>query len=247
MGEDRGDLLEVISSLEGVLEKTEILSARLHEYKYALMRDLLSGRKGISDGPPGSLKEGWRTAALEEVVDARRGITEGPPDDMPGARSVDDGIPVIDGLSVSRLRFDPGRCRMASRESAGDAYGVSGCDIVMALRGQHAGACAIMPLIFDRGILSPGCARITADPSCCDPFFLINSLHRCYHDGSLDALKASPERDGISLAMLGKLPVTLPPLDEQKRISHKLLEVSGKIVDCENIISRLRDLRASLA
>ncbi len=227
----------VVQSAGKALREMEELLKSVYEYKYARMHELLSA------GPDASATEEWEDVTLKEIAAPGSGMVEGPPENMLSADSVDNGIPVVDGESVSRLRFDPLRCRQVPREFAElEAYGVGGSDIVLARRGPHSGACAIMPIFFAGGVLAPECVKLVPDRKRCEPFYFNNVLHHYYHTGVMDTVRISAEEKEISLTLLGKLPVRLPSLQRQKLIADELLSVSAEIVACEQMMEKLKEL-----
>jgi hypothetical protein len=228
---------EIVTAARTVLRGMDELAAMIREYKYLMMRALLPR------GANGDMPEGWESVPLADLLEHGNGFAEGPAENQLSTESGGEGIPVINGASVSRLRFDAAACRRVPREFAEiDRYGVKACDIVMARRGPHAGACAIMPVFFSGGVLSAECCKLSPDRSKCEPFYLNNVLHHYIHTGVMDTLKISADEKEISLALLKDLVVALPSLETQRSIADSLLAVSGRIVDCEEALSRIEGL-----
>lgn len=242
------DAGEVIEAADTAARSIEELIGRIFEYKHRLMERLLAegiGHSRFREGPAGRIPESWRVVPLQEVLAGRK-IVEGPaslpePDD--GAATV----PVILPESIGSLRLHEKRCGAVARDRARKLgeYAVAGSDIVMAVRGEYAGASAIMPVFFEGGIVGPECVRLTADTGLCEPFFLNNVLHSYFQSGVLYTFNAGSGEMAIDLDMLRRLMIKLPPLPEQKRIADILLSLSGEIVAGEDALTRVRSIRGN--
>ncbi len=212
------------------------LLQRLHEHKLSMMRVLFDGAAAS-----------WPSVRLRDVLMKGDGIILPSPHQMLSGKASAGGLPVITGEAVETLRFLPERCRSAPGEFAAEREGrVRAMDIVMLRRGERAGACAIMPVFFAGGILSEECLCLRADPSRCEAFYLGNALHHYYRAGVLNTLRIGSKEREISLSLLEALELPLPPPGEQKRIAETLLAASSKIVECETIAEKIKELRDAL-
>jgi restriction endonuclease S subunit len=156
-------------------------------------------------------------------------------------------VPVVTPESIGSLRLHEKRCGAVAKDRAKKlaGYAVTGSDVVMAVKGEYAGACAIMPVFFEGGIIGPGCIRLSADTGLCEPFFLNNVLHSYFQSGVLYTLNVGSGEMSIDLEMLRRLMIKLPPLPEQKRIADILLSLSGEIVSGEDALIRVRSIRGN--
>lgn len=227
----------------------EELERRVHEYKLAVMSDLLDGKsdgRRVKNSLLGEIPEEWDVAELGEIVRREGGIVEGPRENTLSAADAAAGVPVITAQSIARLRLEPGKCRHVPDgfEKTGD-FGVYASDIVLAVKGEHAGSSAIMPLSFAGGILAPECVKISVDRSRAEPFYLNNLLHYYYRKGILDTYRMQSEERPIGLDFLKKMPLPLPPLEEQKRIAGTLLSISAVIAEIEECRNRIGKIRTS--
>ncbi|HSV96739.1 MAG TPA: restriction endonuclease subunit S [Spirochaetota bacterium] len=242
------DAGEVIEAADAAVRSIEELIGRIFEYKHRLMERLLAdgiGHSRFKEGPAGRIPESWRVVPLQEVLAGRK-IVEGPaslPEPVEGAATV----PVIIPESIGSLRLHEKRCGAVAKDRAKKlgGYAVAGSEIVMAVKGEYAGACAIMPVFFPGGILGPGCVRLSADPAQCEPFFLNTVLHSYFQSGVLYTLNAGSGEMAIDLDMLRRLIIKLPPLPEQKRIADILLSLSGEIVAGEDALTKVRSVRGN--
>ncbi len=242
------DAGEVIEAADTAARSIEDLIGRIFEYKHRLMERLLAdgiGHTRFKEGPADRIPESWRVVPLQEVLLGRK-IVEGPasmPEPGDGAATV----PVIVPESIGSLRLHEKRCGSVAKDRTRELgeYMVAASDIVMAVKGEHAGACAIMPVFFEGGVLGPGCVRLAADTALCEPFFLNNVLHSYFQSGILYTLNAGSGEMAIDLDMLRRLMIKLPPLPEQKRIADILLALSGEIVAGEDALTRVRSIRGN--
>jgi len=242
------DAGEVIEAADIAARSVEELIGRIFEYKHRLMERLLSdgiGHARFKESPAGRIPDSWRVVPLQEVLAGRK-IVEGPAS-LPGAGDGAAGVPVIVPECVGSLRLLENRCGAVAKDRAKKLaeFAVSGSDIVMAVRGDHAGASAIMPVFFPGGILGPGCVKLSADPALCEPFYLNNVLHSYFQSGVLYTLNAGSGEMAIDLELLRRLMIKLPPIPEQKRIADILLALSGEIVAGEDALSRIGSIRAN--
>lgn len=240
------DAGEVIEAAEIAAQSIEELIGRIFEFKHRLMERLLAdgiGHARFKDGPTGRIPDSWRVVPLQEVLAGRR-FVEGPAS-IPDSGNGTDAVPVIVPECVGSLRLLENRCGSIDRDRA-DAlaeFAVGGSDIVMAVKGEYAGASAIMPVFFKGGILGPGCVRLSVDTGICEPFYLNNVLHSYFQSGVLYTLNAGSGEMAIDLELLRRLMIQLPPLEEQRRIADILLSLSGEIVAGEDALSRVRSVR----
>ncbi|MBP7603304.1 MAG: restriction endonuclease subunit S [Spirochaetes bacterium] len=242
------DAGEVIEAADLSARSIEELIGRIFEYKHRLMERLLSdgiGHARFKESPAGRIPDSWRVVPLQEALAGRK-IVEGPAS-LPGAGDVAAVVPVIIPECVGSLRLLEKRCGAVAKDRAKKLaeFAVAGSDIVMAVKGEYAGASAIMPVFFPGGILGPGCVRISADPGVCEPFYLNNVLHSYFQSGVLYTLNAGSGEMAIDLELLRRLMIKLPPISEQKRIADILLALSGEIVAGEDALSRIRSIRAN--
>ncbi len=242
------DAAEVIEAADAATRSIEELIGRIFEYKHRLMERLLAdgiGHTRFREGPAGRIPESWHVVPLQEVLVGRK-IVEGPaslPEPADGAVTV----PVVIPESIGSLRLHEKRCGAVAKDRAKKltGYAVTGSDVVMAVKGEYAGACAIMPVFFEGGIIGPGCIRLSADTGLCEPFFLNNVLHSYFQSGVLYTLNVGSGEMSIDLEMLRRLMIKLPPLPEQKRIADILLSLSGEIVSGEDALIRVRSIRGN--
>ena len=85
------------------------------------------------------------------------------------------------------------------------------------------------------------------DLSLCDPFYLNNVLHYYYRTGVLYSLSGGSDAVELDVELLKKLMIKLPPLDEQKKIAHILLSVSGEMVAAEQAAQAVLGVKRNFA
>ncbi len=234
----RNQFGDIEKSAGEIADEITKLHGRLYEYKLSVMEDLMGGDSS-APGKDFGERHLVELGSLLEGDDIEQG-----PSNM---RYSDEGVIVITPESVESLRFVRERCRCLTGD--GDPSGevdVRGSDIVMAIGGERAGACAIMPVFFEGGVLAPGCLRLAARTDSVEPFYLVNVLHYHFRKSSLDAVMAHNGERTVNIQLLKKLPVYLPPLDEQKKIAGELLRISGLIVKAEDARERVEEILEEL-
>ena len=183
----------------------------------------------------GEIPTGWETPQLRHLIRPDTTITYGI---VQAGPHVEDGIPYIrtgdmKGRSLPEdgyKRTDPEIDAKYSRSKLEQG------DIVVAIRAT-VGKALQVPEYLDGANLTQGTARVAPGEEASNRFLLwaINSNHT---QQRLDALSKGATFDEITLDMLRRLRVPLPPLPEQKEIAAYLDKETRRI---DKLIDNIRD------
>jgi hypothetical protein len=217
------------------INSADTLLLAIREYKKTAMREFLGFDWSENEQGEIAVESSWRSIPLSDAAETPDGIAFGR-DDLPvtavagPAESVAAAAPGC----VKNLRFNGSGCLRvpASALNGPESLEVAGADLLVVTADSDAGSSAIYPVFSDPCALGPGMARIRADACVCEPFYLLNILHFYYHLGIMPRV-VSPGRMDLSRKALQSLPVPVPPIDDQKRITGLMLALSGGIVAVE--------------
>lgn len=168
---------------------------------------------------------GWQTLPLSEVVSDDKPVTYGI---VQAGPHIDGGVPIIKSGDVTRGQIHPERLQRTSMAIARKytRSEVRRGDLVFSIRAS-VGAVAEVPNALSVANLTQGTARISPGPMC-DGRFLLHYLRSDQPQTWVqDRAKGVTFRE-ITLATLRQLPVTFPPLPEQRRIVAKLESLQAR-------------------
>ncbi len=187
--------------------------------------------KGFQTGPFGSeLKASEYLPA--EAPAARRPAARGIPVAMP--RDLVAGR--IETAAIARVA--------EARAAKLDRYRLRPGDLVLARRGKL-GRSALVTDIEDGWICGTGCLRVRLGPGS-EPRYLIQYLGSPQTIGWLAANAVGQTMPHLNTKILGRLPVRLPPPDEQRKIADALESVDHAVRSTGVVIDGLLRLRDGL-
>ena len=93
------------------------------------------------------------------------------------------------------------------------------------------------------GILSGNALKITVDETRHAAFYIWQVLWSLYSEGNIEALRTVGAQPAISMAILKKHKIALPPEPEQRAIAAALSDVDALLSGLERLITKKRDLK----
>src|ERR1035441_8490375 len=203
-------------------------------------------KPGYKQTEVGVIPEEWEVDSLASVTprNARNGIVDGPfGSNLKTIHYRKAGIPIITSGYVTEGRFvadsylyvDKQKFQEEKRSS------VRPGDIVMAKIGARCGATAILPHWHPIGILSGNALKITVDETCHSTFYIWQVLWELYSKGRIEALRTVGAQPAISMAILKKHKLALPPLPEQRAITGGVAHVELLVVGLDQLHPKKRD------
>lgn len=185
------------------------------------------------------LPHGWRVVPLEDIA-ARtpNAIVDGPfGSNLKTTDYVDSGIPVLQGRNVTGDSFNWSEVRFITEKKAEELNrsSVRVNDILLVKIGSI-GYSAIIDTLhgYDKAIIPANLAKVTPNAELVNTQYLhfwLTSQEAKRYFVSVASKTAQP---ALSLGKIKKLPVPLPPLQEQERIAavlRKCSTVRGKRID----------------
>jgi type I restriction enzyme S subunit len=240
--------------IDTLIEKKERLVELLEEKRSALVSHVVT--TGLDDDAElqdssvewlGEIPAGWETAQLRHLIRPNTTITYGI---VQAGPHMEDGIPYIrtgdmKGRSLPEdgyKRTDPEIDAKYSRSK------LEAGDIVVAIRAT-VGKALQVPEYLDGANLTQGTARVAPGEEVSNRF-LLWAINARPSQQRFDALSKGATFDEITLDMLRRLEVPLPPVDEQRAIADHLDETTAQIdaliERVQDGIERLREYRTAL-
>ena len=202
-------------------------------------------RKGYKQTEVGIIPEDWDVSTLESITPRNRpnGIVDGPfGSNLKTIHYKKIGIPIITSGYVTDGQFQAYDYLYVDEEKFAQEKrsAVSPGDIVMAKIGARCGASAILPKDHEIGILSGNALKITVDNSRHSTQYIWQVLWSLYSEGDIEALRTVGAQPAISMAILKKYKIPLPPLPEQNAIAAALSDVDALLSSLDALIAKKR-------
>ena len=236
---------EILTSVDKVIELTEIEIEKLKNLKKGMMQDLLTkgiGHTKFKDSPIGRIPESWDVVKNKEVTTL---ITKGTTPTSVGYNFEDKGINFIkvesiveDGVIDSKkFAYISKECDETLRRSR-----LLENDVVMTIAGATVGKLAVIekqhvPANTNQalGIMRPDSKKINF-------MFLYYFLMSDFIKQEIGIIQTAGAQPNLSLAQLSNYDILLPPLEEQRMIvsilnsNDRLLKIKNKkLIDLQNL------------
>lgn len=242
----------ILSSVDNVIEKTRTQIDKLKDLKTGMMQELLTkgiGHTEFKDSPVGRIPLSWNIAELRDVCTSKYAIVDGPfGSNLKTEHYRVTGIPVFQsglvtsGCFVRReyVYVDTEKYNEQIRSSAGPG------DILMAKIGMNAGACAIIPQDHSVGILAGNSLKMTVDLDKISNTYLLSVLHLMRYTGEIQRLLTETAQPAVSITILKRLKLALPPLPEQHKITSILNAIDSKRTCFVEKMTHLKEIKKAL-
>jgi len=232
-------IAKILSTWDKAISTAEQLLANSQQQKKALMQQLLTGKKRLSDD-----KE-WQKMPLEQVAEIRTGVAKGKtglkdPVNVPYLRvaNVQDGyinLDEIKEIEIERDKMD----RFSLKK--GDVLMNEGGDFDKLGRGDVWQG-QIVPCLHQNHVFA-----VRPDPEVIDSFFLAalaaSNYGKTYF---LSCAKRSTNLASINSTQLKKFPVLVPSLKEQKKIAAVLTVADQEITILQQKLAALKQEKQAL-
>ena len=192
--------------------------------------------------------EGWVETTLDK---ATGGVFTGPFGSLLHKRDyVENGIPLVNPAHITDTGIKPDMRKTVSNETAKrlENYIMHEGDVVIGRRGEM-GRCALVTGVEDGWLCGTGSFFIKSSTQC-DMGYLVRYLrsHGCRKQ--LEGLAGGAVMPNLSNTALGRLPIFLPPLREQKKIVDEVDTLANETQRLESIyqqkLNALDELKKSL-
>jgi type I restriction enzyme, S subunit len=205
------------------------------------LQDDTEGIEGYKKTEVGVIPDDWEVFELSQVVETERPISYGI---VQTGKHIENGIRCIRVIDIFNGRVNKDNLIRTSEEIS-NSYKrtiLKKGDLIIALRGKIGELAVIDQDLVDSN-LTRGLALIASKKNNHNYFlyyYLSSPIRKLIFEKNLNgsALKE------ISIGVLRKIPVPLPPtLEEQKTIAQSLSDVDALITECDRIITKKRNTK----
>lgn len=191
-----------------------------------------------------ALPDQWKWQYLEDITsDARNSVVDGPfGSNLKTSDYVPSGVPVLQGKNITGNEFSWKEIRFISEKKAEELKrsSVRVGDFLVIKIGSIGYSAEIKSLNgYDRAIIPANMAKVTIEPTKILPDYFTHWLRTIDTKRHLLSVASKTAQPALSLGKIKKLPIPLPPLEEQHRIA--------AILDKADAIRRKRQQALTLA
>jgi type I restriction enzyme S subunit len=213
---------ELFTQLEAGQTALAKVQAGLRRYKASVLKAAVSGKlvSGSSGVAEGELPNGWRLLKAEEICDF---ITKGT---TPKASKLFSGNGDIPFIKVYNLTFDGSldfsvNPTFVSKETHTGELARSKAlpnDVLMNIVGPPLGKVSIVPNTYPEWNMNQAIARFRALNDCEPKYLAIVLMSDKTLSWATKRAKATAGQFNLTLEICRELPISLPPLEQQRRI-----------------------------
>jgi type I restriction enzyme S subunit len=244
----------VLSTIQETIEKSENLINALKELKNSTMKHLFTyGAVKINDIENVKLKEteiglipeDWEVVKLEDIVDVKGGKR------LPKGHAFSDNptkYPYIRVSDFVNWSVDLNNLKYLTFEDAQKLkrYIITSEDVYISIAGTI-GMVGLIPKELDGANLTENAARlIIKNKTKLDKLYLVAFLASEIGQREIDLRTTKTSQPKLALSRIKQIPVSLPPLNEQKKIAEILSTIDQKIEKEENRKKALNELFNSM-
>jgi type I restriction enzyme S subunit len=250
--DEQKKISEILTSVDKVIELTEIEIEKLKNLKKGVMQDLLTkgiGHTKFKDSPIGKIPENWEVKTLDELKLDKNGIVDGPfGSNLKTIHYRTEGIPIMQSGFVTSNRFFAKKYLYVDQEKFDEQKrsSIQGGDILMAKIGAKCGTCAIVPSNHPVSILAGNSMKLTFNQKKISNEYVLLNLHLWGELGSLDRLKTETAQPALSITSLKKAKIAVPSINEQVKIVKSIDSIDKSIVLKKKKFEQVNKLKKGL-
>lgn len=224
---------ELFTQLEAGTESLQRIQAKLKRYQQVVFSAAVSGKlteqwrssQGSNPEGPG-LPVGWVWTTVEEVGKRdEQVVLTGPFGASLGKKDfISSGVPVltIGCLTGNGLSLDKAMFISNDKATELERYRVREGDLLFS-RMASVGRAELVPSNFSGAVINYHLMRLRLDESLIDPQFFLAYVRGSKHVRHyIRGVNHGATRDGINTSQLMKMPIALPPIDEQQKILQEI-------------------------
>ena len=192
--------------------------------------------------------DAWQLCVLADVVQREGGLQTGPfGAQLHAADYTTDGVPVVMPKDLDGGRIVTDTVARIPEELAETLarHRVVGGDILFGRRGDI-GRCGLVATHEVGWLCGTGCLRARPDPSRVNPLFLVHQVTWSPSVQWLSDHAVGQTMLNLNTEILGRLPVRLPPLGEQRKIAAILSAVDDAIEATKAVIDQLQVVKKAM-
>lgn len=197
----------------------------------------------------GSVPQNWEITKLQRLSTS---IQTGPfGSQLHASDYVDDGNPVINPANIQNGEILPDRTCSIDKATAERLarHRLNQGDIIFARRGEM-GRCALVTRRSAGFLCGTGCLRITLNEDIATPTFVALYLGIPQICEFLSLESVGSTMDNLNTSILSRIPIPVPPIEEQRIITKYLAEnlsnIDSLITHIRNSIEILREYRTAV-
>jgi len=239
----------ILSSVDGVIEKTRAQIDKLKDLKTGMMQELLTkgiGHTEFKDSPVGRIPKSWEITNLDSIV-IPKGLQTGPFGSQLHAHEyVERGVPVVMPKDMKMNRIDPTSIAYIpeARAEQLDKHRVREGDLLFARRGDI-GRFALVESKNEGWVCGTGCLKARLSPRI-NPIFISSYLTLTPVIEWLNLNAVGQTMLNLNTAILADLPIILPPDDEQEIIGDAISALDNRISSCHRKLVSLTRVKSAL-
>lgn len=226
----------ILSSVDEVIEKTQVQIDKLKDLKTGMMQALLTkgiGHTEFKDSPVGRIPVGWEVVPISALaVNSRNSFVIGPfGSNLVKGDYRDSGVPVVFVRDISPGSFKWVSNVFVTEKKADElaSHNVNPGEIVITKMGLPPGIAAVYDTAMSPGIITADIIRLRPDLEKVNPNYLVEVLNSDQAAKQVRDRTAGQTRPKLTLADYRTIVVPLPDMKEQEHIAEALGSVRSKI------------------
>ena len=241
-------IAEILSEIDNYLQKLYLQKVKLETTKNALQQELLTVKIGkFKSSSYGSIPSHWSELSLMEVV-GKSNLQTGPFGSQLHAHEYTNyGIPVImpQDMKECEVAIDKIARIPEERTLPLKKHKVKIGDLLFSRRGDI-GRHVLITKKEENWICGTGCLRIRPNENI-DASFLSALLQSKFALEWLNLNAVGQTMLNLNTSILGQLPVLVPPIEEQKKISNIFNVVTRRLKSISNQILKIQNLKMGIS
>ncbi|CAE81065.1 restriction endonuclease subunit S [Bdellovibrio bacteriovorus] len=246
--DEQKKIAEFLTSVDKVIELTEIEIEKLQNLKKGMMQDLLSkgiGHSTTIESAVGPVPKSWSIEVLSDLVLKGRKITYGIV--QPGSYD-ERGVLLVRGQDYISGWAEAGEVFKVSVEieKKFERARLNVGDVVICIAGAGVGAVNVVPMRFNGANITQTTARV----SCDEKKILGKYLYYYLQEGTglkqIQKYIKGSAQPGLNLNDVEKFLIKVPPLAEQSSIVKALDSVELKVENTKVLLAKYQSLKKAL-
>lgn len=248
-------IAEILTSVDKVIELTEIEIEKLKNLKKGMMQDLLTkgiGHTKFKDSPIGKIPESWECSQIKDLI--KNGFIEKVQDGNHGGAYprvsdfTDKGIPFVSAKNLHEhgyVKFD--ECPKLPESYLPKlriGFGKPG-DVIFA-HNATVGPTAYVPISGQDFIVSTSTTLYRSNAEKLDNYYLYASLLSPLFQTQISRVMGQTTRNQVPITAQKEMYLTVPPLQEQSEINKAVKAILGTLISKEEKLQKLVSLKKGL-
>lgn len=252
--EEQKKIASILSTVDEQIDETEQLIVKTKELKKGLMQKLLTkgiGHKEFKQTELGEIPVEWEVLSIKQIVETedRYAFAGGPfGSDLTSKEYKDSGVQVIQLQNIGEGYFNNNSKVFVSNEKADELLkcNIYPGEIIVAKMAEPVARACIIPNKANRYVMASDGIRVKVDTQSNDTKYIMFAINSQYFRKNAELASTGSTRMRIGLTTLGRLPLLVPPLEEQQKIAQILSTVDEQIEVYEQEKAKYEELKKGL-